>query len=75
MRIDRNRSNVGRLAAAGLLVAGFLLAIQTGFAAQRSQKNKDKDKDKDQEISQTGAQCARLRDLLIFVLIFIFVLL
>jgi hypothetical protein len=58
MRIDRNRSNVGRLAAAGLLVAGFLLAIQTGFAAQRSQKNKDKDKDKDQEISQTGAQCA-----------------
>jgi hypothetical protein len=51
MRTNRNRVNIGRLAAVGFLIAGLALAIQPAVAAaQRSQK--------DQDASQSGAQCA-----------------
>ena len=56
MRINRNRSGIGRLAAAGFLILGLGLAIQPAMAAQKS-KDKGKDKDRD-ESSQTGAQCS-----------------
>ena len=51
MRTNRNRVNMGRLAAVGFLIAGLAPAIQpAAAAAQRSQK--------DQDAAQTGAQCA-----------------
>jgi len=56
-KMRTNRKSIGRLAAAGLLIAGFAAAIQpTVAAAQRSKK--DKGKDQDQQAAQTGAQCA-----------------
>jgi hypothetical protein len=56
MRINRNRSGIGRHVTAGFLILGLGLAIRPAMAAQKS-KDKGKDKDRD-ESSQTGAQCS-----------------